>query len=68
MKRKLILVGTILTLGCAALLTGCEQKKKDIPVVNEVDLGKNLIDQAKDAVDNSNQMNPDNLLDSIKDN
>ena len=65
MKRKIIIIGTLLTLGAASLLTGCEHKT---PVVEEASLGTKLIDQARDAVNQAGQSipdNPDDLLNSI---
>ncbi|MBR6172694.1 MAG: hypothetical protein IKQ49_05935 [Eubacterium sp.] len=65
MKRKIIIIGTLLTLGAASLLTGCEHK---VPQVEEASIGTKLIDQARDAVDQANQSipsNPDDLVHSL---
>ncbi len=60
MKKKLLIIGALLALG-AATLTGCGPEKTVGD--QQVDLAKNLIDKANDAVDNANQTNPDSLLD-----
>lgn len=63
MKKRFKILGLLLVFSTAALLTGCD--KKEVPVAAETDLGKQLIDQAKDAVNNANQSNPDQLLNSL---
>ncbi|MBO6161930.1 MAG: hypothetical protein J6O53_01610 [Eubacterium sp.] len=61
MKKKFKILGLLMVFSTA--LTGCD--KKEVPVAAETDLGKQLIDQAKDAVNNANQSNPDQLLNSL---
>jgi len=57
MRKKLVIIGAILVLGTATLLTGCGPEKTVGD--QQVDLAKNLIDKANDAVDNANQPTPD---------
>ena len=65
MKRKIILIGALLTLGASLLLSGCGEKPV---IVQEGEMGQKLIDQARDAVNQSNpsqQSDPDALLNSL---
>ena len=65
MKRKIILVGALLTLGASLLLSGCGEKPV---VVQEGEMGQKLIDQARDVVEQNNQTlpsDPDALLNSL---
>ena len=64
MKKKIRLLGIILTLLTASLLTGCKEKKP--VVVEEAELGKKLIDQANDVVNQAQQGNPDDVLNNVQ--
>ncbi|MBR0146830.1 MAG: hypothetical protein IJM25_09235 [Eubacterium sp.] len=61
MKKRLLLLASLLVFGTAALLTGCGPEKTVGD--QQVDLAKNLIDKANTAVDQANQTNPDSMLD-----
>ena len=62
-RVKKCLLGSILFIIGAAALSGCGEKKPAI--VEEGEMGKKLIDQANSAVEQAQDMNPDNLLDNI---
>ena len=61
MKKRVVLLGTLLVLGTASLLTGCGQEKT--VVEQQYDLAQNLENKANDAVDKVNNSNPDAILD-----
>ncbi len=63
MRKRLVIIGAILVLGTASLLTGCGGEKSVGD--KEIELAKNLKDKANDAVDKANQTNPDSLLDNM---
>ncbi len=61
MKKRFLLLASLLILGTASLLTGCGPEKTVGD--QQMELAKKLEDQAQEAVDQLNQQNPDSLLD-----
>ena len=64
MKKRVIILGMILVLGTATLLTGCGEEKT--VVEQQADLAKNLTKKANDAMDKVNNATPEINLDGIK--
>ena len=62
-RMKKCLFGVVLFAFGAAVLSGCGEKKPAI--VEEGEMGKKLIDQANSAVEQAQDLSPDNLLDNI---
>ena len=61
MKKRILLLASLLVLGTATLLTGCGPEKTVGD--QQMDLEQKLEDQAQEAVDQLNKQNPDALLD-----
>ena len=61
MKKRILLLASLLVLGTATLLTGCGPEKTVGD--QQMDLAQKLEDQAQEAVDQLNKQNPDALLD-----
>ncbi len=62
MRKKIALIGMLLVFSATAL-TGCGEQKTVGD--QELELAKNLKDKANNAVEQAQQSNPDDLLDSI---
>ena len=61
MKKRILLLASLLVLGTATILTGCGPEKTVGD--QQMDLAQKLEDQAQEAVDQLNKQNPDALLD-----
>lgn len=64
MKKRILLLASLLVLGTATLLTGCGPEKTVGD--QQLELAKNLKDKANDAVDKANNLNPDQVLDDME--